>query len=130
MHKVEKKNYGYRLTLTGSISRDEMAVWVADSKRALADAPASFGVLVDMRGLQPLEADTKAVMEEGQRLYKMKGMTRSAVGVDSATLVLQFKRIAKETGIYEWERYFDASESADWEKAGVGWIEKEIDPEG
>jgi len=103
---------------------------VDESKKALTDAPASFGVLVDMRGLLPLEPETKAVMEEGQKLYKMKGMSRSAVGVDSATLVLQFKRIAKETGIYEWERYFDASEDAGWEKAGVDWIEREIDPEG
>jgi hypothetical protein len=42
---------------------------------------------------------------------------------------MQFRRIGKETGIYEWERYIDASSVADWEKIGIDWLSKGIDPD-
>ena len=38
-------------------------------------------------------------MNRVDKLFKEKGMTRSAVIVASAMLKMQFKRIAKETGI-------------------------------
>ncbi len=49
------------------------------------------------------------LMEEGQKEYKERGMTRSVVILDSAIMAMQFKRLAKDTGIYQWERYIDAS---------------------
>ena len=33
-----------------------------------------------------------------------------------------FKRLAKETGIYEWERYIDASSHPNWEEDAMKWI--------
>jgi hypothetical protein len=82
-----------------------------------------------MRNLKPLPPDAQASMEEGQKLYKQKGMERSVVILNSASLTMQFKRIAKETGIYEWERYVDASKTADWEKVGLDWVKKGVDPD-
>ncbi len=42
---------------------------------------------------------------------------------------MQFKRIAKETGIYEWERYINASATPNWEQAGADWLTKAADPD-
>lgn len=56
-------------------------------------------------------------------------MQRSAVVLSNAILTLQFKRIAKETGIYEWERYIDASKNPNWEEIATDWLEKAIDPD-
>ncbi len=56
-------------------------------------------------------------------------MVRSVVIVDSALTKMQFQRIAKQTGIHAWERYIDASSITDWEKVGIDWINKGIDPD-
>lgn len=129
MYKIEKKNYGYKLTFGGTIKADEMMAWVDDSKKKLVMAAKEFGVFVDMRTLKPLATDAQVHMQEGQKLYKKKGMVRSVVIIDSAVTKMQFVRIAKETGIYAWERYIDASSVADWEKVGIDWITKGIDPD-
>ncbi len=129
MYKIDKKDYGYLLTFSGMINLDEMSKWVEDSKKALIGAPLSFGVVIDMRDLKPIAEDVKKKMEEGQKLYKQKGMVRSAVILNSAVLTLQFKRIAQKSGIYKTERYVNASKVSDWEKVASDWVKNEIDPD-
>ena len=129
MYKIEKKNYGYKLIFDANINLPEMSDWVEDARKNLVDAKNEFGVFVDMRGLRPLSIDSQSKMQEGQILFKEKGMIRSVVIVASATIKMQFQRIAKETGIYEWERYIDSSSSKDWEEIGINWISKGIDPD-
>ena len=82
-----------------------------------------------MRELKPLPEDSQKHMEEGQKIYKAKGMSRSAVAVNGAATKMQFKRIAKESGIYEWERYIDAASTPAWENIGVDWIKSSVDPD-
>jgi hypothetical protein len=79
--------------------------------------------------LKPLNPEAQKMMEEGQKLYKSKGMQRSVVIVESVTISMQFKRIAKQTGIYDWERYISAQESPNWENLGLRWIRNSIDPD-
>ena len=107
----------------------EMKTWVDESKIQLKNAPSDFGVFVDMRTLKPLLPEVQAVMQEGQKLYKGKDMSRSVVILASALVTLQFKRIAQESGIYDWERYIDSSTVADWQAQGTGWIQDKIDPD-
>lgn len=129
MYKLESKTFGYALTFSGYITREEMEAWVQESRTALSRGSTRFGVLVDMRGLKPLPAPVKAVMEEGQRLYKAAGMTRSAVILDSHLIAMQFKSIAKETGIYEWERYLSTADQPNWETLAMHWIRSGTDPD-
>lgn len=129
MHKIEKKSYGYKLTFGDLISLDEMNAWVEDSRKALVGQSGKFGVFVDMRTLKPLAPEAQAAMVEGQKLYKEKGMERSVVILSNALLTMQFKRLAKDSGIYAWERYIDASASPDWEKKGEAWITAGTDPD-
>ncbi len=129
MNNIEVKNYGFKLVFTGQIKAEEMQEWVEKSKKKLLNSPREFGVLIDMRTLKPLAPETQAHMIEGQKLYKQKGLKRSAVVINSATTKIQFKRMAKDTGIYEWERYIDASTTPDWEKVGESWIKDSIDPD-
>jgi hypothetical protein len=42
---------------------------------------------------------------------------------------MQFKRIAKQTGIYAFERYLDASKTPGYEKIGIAWIQNGVDPD-
>jgi hypothetical protein len=82
-----------------------------------------------MRTLKPLQPDVQAILEEGQKLFKQKGMARSVVILANSVLTMQFKRIAKETGIYLWERYIDSNTNPKWEQTGIDWLAKGIDPD-
>jgi len=116
MYKIDKKEYGFYLVFADFIKMDEMQQWVKDSEKALTSSNGKFGVFIDMRSLKPILPDAQEYMQQGQKLYKHKGMLRSVVILASAITAMQFKRIAKETGIYEWERYIDASKTPNWEK--------------
>jgi hypothetical protein len=129
MYRIEKKPYGYKLTFSDFIKVDEMTKWVEDSKKELATAKGPFGIFVDMRELKTLTPESTKVMTEGQLLYKEKGLERSAVILENAIVTMQFKRIAKQSGIYAWERYINASAEKNCEKVGEDWITKAIDPD-
>lgn len=129
MYKIEKTDYGVKLTFDGFIKKDEMAKWVEESNQFINSLPSKFGVLVDMRDLKPLDHDTEMEMQRGQKLYKEKGMERSVVILANAVITMQFKRIARETGIYQWERYIDASKVPNWEEIGINWLVKGEDPD-
>jgi hypothetical protein len=129
MHKIEKTSYGVRLTFGGYIEKAEMEKWLAESQQALRSMSQPFGNLIDMRTLKPLPADATAVMEKGQALYKQAGMQRSSVILESQIVAMQFKRIAKSSGIYDFERYLAADATPDWEKKALDWITNGIDPD-
>jgi len=129
VYKIEKKPYGYRLTFADSISPDEMNAWVDESKKVLVTSPTKFGIFVDMRTLRPLANEARHIMENGQKLYKQNGMERSVVILSSNLTKIQFKNIARDTGIYAFERYIDASSEPGWEQIGIKWITEGIDPD-
>lgn len=129
MYKIEKTGYGVKMTFDGFVTAEEMAQWLAESKKRIPSLGTQFGVFVDMRTLKPLATDSQAVMQEGQKLYKQAGMRRSVVILNNAVTTIQFKRIAKDTGIYEWERYINAAATPEWEQAGVNWLTRAVDPD-
>lgn len=128
MHKIERKASGYLLTFGGVMSAEEMKEWVAESRRALESEKGGFCVIVDMRTLAPIGADVQGIMISGQQLYKASGMTRSSVIVNNAITAIQFQRLARESGIYAWERYFDGAAPGCFE-AAIAWGRDAIDPD-
>ncbi|MBN2724618.1 MAG: hypothetical protein JXR95_11155 [Deltaproteobacteria bacterium] len=130
MFKIEKQSYGYLLHFSGNITDDEMKKWVSESEKILKTVKnKKFGIFVDMRDLKPLSPSAKEIMVSGQAIYKTAGMERSVVVVKSAVLKLQFKRIAKESGIDKWERYISSDENPDWQKLGEEWLVSGKDPD-
>ena len=100
MYQIEKKPYGYKLAFEGFILPGEMKRRVAASRTAWAGAPSSAGVLIGMRTLKPLCAESQVPMRDGQKLYKARGMTRSAAVLNNVVTRMQFQRIGKSTGIF------------------------------
>jgi len=130
MYKIEKRPSGYILTFSGAINSTEMQNWYNDSKSTLANETSnSFGVIIDMKELQPISQETQAIMVAGQGLYKQKGMKRSAVILASTAIKMQFKKLAQESGIYATERYIDASSYSNPIDIAVKWVKDEIDPD-
>jgi hypothetical protein len=56
-------------------------------------------------------------------------MKRSVVIVNEQKTKDQFIQIAKNSGIYKWERYISSEENPYWEEAGMNWLLHEIDPD-
>jgi hypothetical protein len=129
MYKIEKRLSGFLLTFSGSIQREEMNRWLEESKGQLASTVGSFGVIIDMRSLAPLSGETQEVMVEGQGMYRKKGMQRSAVILANAVVTQQFRRLALNSGIAQFERYIDASQHPDWSAAAIRWVRDGISPE-
>jgi hypothetical protein len=130
MYNIARQGYGFQITFGGKIDLEEMNRWREDSRKVLAGAPRSFGVLIDMRDLRPgdLAANAQPVMVEGQQMYRKAGMERSCVILQSATVTMQFQRLAHESGIDAYERYINAAAHPDWHTEALAWIEKKIDP--
>jgi hypothetical protein len=130
MHRISKEHYGYQLTFGGEIDLNEITHWREESRTALVGAPKSFGVLIDMRGLGPggLKPDAQPVMVDGQSLYRKAGMVRSCVILQSATVTMQFQRLAKASGIDSYERYINAAAHPDWQAKAVAWLENKTEP--
>lgn len=131
MYNISRQAYGFQITFGGTIDLKEMNNWREESRKALTVAPKSFGVLIDMRNLRPgdLAANAQPVMVEGQQMYRKAGMQRSCVILQSATVTMQFQRLAHESGIDAYERYVNAAAHTDWLTRALAWIEKKIDPD-
>ena len=129
MYNIERKSSGYLLTFSGFIQKDEMVRWRDESKQILSGETAQhFGVIIDMRELKPLPPDAQEVMVKGQQLFKEKGMERSAVVLSNSVTTMQFRRLAKESGIDAFERYIDASVTPNWTDAAVAWVKDATEP--
>jgi len=112
------------------IDENEMQRWYNDSKITLmSETSSSFGVVIDMKDLSPLSLEASNVMKLGQKMYKDKGMKRSAVILNSPQVTKQFKNIAIQSGIYATERYIDASTTTNPVGKAVDWVKDSIDPD-
>jgi hypothetical protein len=129
MYRIETAPFGFRITIGGRVTLEEATEHLMESRQLLRVCAKPFGVLVDIRTLQPLADDVQAIIDETQRLYQRGGLERSAVVLDSAIMTMQFQRIAKDTGVYTHERYVDASKTPTWEQVALAWIRHGIDPD-
>lgn len=130
MFKIERRPSGYILTLSGTITPDEMQHFHNDSEKTLStEIATSFGVIIDMKNLQPLSHESNQILIAAQQLYKQKGMKRSAVILNSQDVCNQLKNIAIQSGIYATERYIDASQNHNAASLAVAWVKEGIDPD-
>lgn len=129
MWKISKQSFGFVLTFASPMSVQEMQEWVAESKRVLSEPlPSEWGVVVDMRELSALTAEAQKLMQTGQALYKQAGMKRSAVAVRDAVTAMQFRRLARNSGIDQWERYINVQQVAQWQSAAKRWVVEGTEP--
>lgn len=129
MWKISAQSFGFVLTFSGRIEPDEMREWVMEAHRQLkGPMPANWGVIVDMRELEPLSPASQAVMVEGQKAFKQRGMLRSAVALKDAVTTIQFRRLARESGIDAWERYLNVQQVSAWQAAAKQWVTSGTEP--
>jgi len=129
MYNIEVTEFGYKLTFGNIVSGEEMKRWWEESVVTLADGPDRFHVFVDMRQLETMSRHAQKRLEDGQRHYKNQGMVRSVVILSRPIIKRQLEILAKASGIYEWERYIDASATPDWKEKAMAWLDSATEPE-
>ncbi len=131
MYKIEETKFGIQLTFSDLIKQEEMQRWKDESVALLKKYRGKkFAVLIDMRAFKPLPAESQAIMTSGQQLYREGGMHRSCVVLADPTVSMQFKRLAKASGIYEFERYIDVKTYPQtWNQVAVKWLTEGVDPD-
>jgi hypothetical protein len=125
---VETTAYGFRTTVTGWVTAPELAEWHADCQRVVSTLAPGFCQLVDLRLAKPLPPESAQLVADFMRYLRLKGLRRSAVVVESAVARMQVVRLAKQTGLDAFERYFSAAEEPQWEQRALAWLEKGEDP--
>lgn len=129
MYKIESTDIGFKLTFAGSISKSDMQAWFEESRAALRGCKKPFGVIIDMRDLELLPPDVQAEIVKGQSIYRNSGLERSALILRDPIVAIQLMRLAKKSGVYKYERYFDASNDEQWELHAQQWVRSGIDPD-
>jgi len=119
---------GFQIVFAGEVTTRELLAWLEDVRRHIVAPPKNFGLLLDLRSLAPLSPSATRVLAKGLRLCQERGLGRTAVVVLSRSTQLEFTRLAKESGIYQWERYLSVEDTPDWHGRGVAWISQGIDP--
>ena len=128
MYKIEKTDLGFQLTFGGNMTEAELEAWYKETTWILTGMHHPFGVIIDMRTLAPLPAEAQKVMVKGQSMYRRCGMQRSCVILEDPITTIQFMRLAKQSGIFKYERYIDASVNQDWRQAAQNWVRDAVAP--
>jgi hypothetical protein len=129
MYKIELTGIGFKLTFGGTVTEQDLKPWFEESKTALMTCKKPFGVIVDMRNLKLLSPAVQAEIVKGQILYRDNGLQRSAVILSDPIVTIQFRRLAKKSRIYKYERFIDASSDPHWQKHAEEWVRSGIDPD-
>ena len=128
MYKIAKTALGFDLTFGGVMTKAELEKWYEESEQVLSGQYGPFGVIIDMRTLTPLPTEAQAVMVKGQSMYHRRGMQRSCVILQDAITTIQFMRLARQSGIFKYERYIDASTHRDWLAEARNWVAHAVAP--
>lgn len=127
MYKIEKKNYGIKLTFSGFLREAEMLSWQSEVLNLLKKFPEPFGVLIDMREMDAMPAKSQEVVKRTQRIFKSR-VIRSVTVTNSVITDIQSKRIGNASGVNDTKRFINSMDVADWEAQAIAWVEKGIEP--
>lgn len=128
MYKIERQNYGVKLTFEGFIAPDEMQAYKDEFKLMLDLLPPQFALFADMRAMKPLPAESQAILSSHPE-WTVNRITRSATVLDSALIKMQSRRLVKEWKQDELKRYIDASQHPNWEQMAIDWVANGVEPE-
>ncbi len=122
MYRISKTEYGFEFTLLGFIEEGEMRSIKRETEILLAGRERKFAVLVDMTMIKSLPIESRKIMIEMQKKMVRCGMSRSALILENRIISMQFKKLARESGIDSRELHINASKCPNWKKTAMAWI--------
>jgi hypothetical protein len=129
MWKISRQSFGFVLTFSDKPDVAELTEWLQESRRQLSLAlPDGWGLVVDMREMKPLGSGAQRVMTDGQKYYKERGMVRVAVVLNDPIAVLQFRRLARVSGVDKLERFISVAATPNWQVTAKRWVADGLEP--
>ncbi len=132
MYSIQVTGFGLKLRTEGSLTDAEGDDWVKLYLQKLDEVVRRgkpFGQYVDMRGAKLLPPDFQKKLTVTMAKFKESGGARSVVIMDTSTGAMQIRRLARESGVYSYERYLDAETTPNFERVGLAWIIDGKDPD-
>ena len=129
MYTMERTTYGLYIEVRDTLSKVDAEQWVEDLKAAITDINGEFSVFSDLRRVLLLSPESKDAVQTGEMYARKHGLVRSVIILNDEITVQQLRGIARLSGVYEWERYIDASAVGNWEQIGLDWVIHGIDPD-
>jgi len=127
MYHVRQRDFGYILTLSGTVSPHELKGWYQSSRNHLKGRRGQFGVLVDARRCEPLSKVAQFWLLRGQHACEEAGLARAAVLVDSKAQDGYWPGLMTVDNPAHRVRFIDAIDQYPRVRA-LSWILKQIEP--
>lgn len=127
--RLEVTHFGLRSTVWDPLTVQEERSWLAGIKEQVPTLETFYGQLIDLRGRGVGGLSDPSIVVDAMHYVLAHGLLRSAVVVADPLIAMHVKRLSWDSGVYEWERYIDASVEPDWERLAVEWIDHGIDPD-
>lgn len=127
MYHIRQRDFGYMLTLTGTVDATELKSWYDASHDHLREREGPFGVLVDARRCHPLSKVARFWLLRGQQTCEEAGLARAAVLVDSTSQDGYWPGLMAVARRDPRVRFIDAARRYPRVRA-LSWILKQVDP--
>jgi hypothetical protein len=127
MYHVQQRDFGYILTLSGTVGPQELKGWYRTSCNHLKGRCGPFGVLVDARQCHPLPKVARFWLLRGQQACEEAGLARAAVLVDSAAQEGYWPGLMSVDNPAHRVRFIDAVRRYPRVRA-LSWILKQVEP--
>lgn len=129
MYRIDKTEYGTRVTFGGRLTADEVRRFSVEIVRIREERKGPRSVVMDLRSLLPPEPDVIELLNGTFQGSKETGLKRAAVIVNSPVVKGQAVQIAFVAQLADDTRYIDASKNPDWEARSVDWALNGIEPD-
>ena len=128
MYKIEKADYGFRITASGDMDLFESERLTLDLLDTLSAHDRQFSLLIDIRRLTPFAPEVLPNILKTHVMCKRMSMRRAAIIIDSPELRSQGKYISSSVKSASGDRFIVASEVENWEKKALDWVMNSIEP--
>lgn len=128
MQKIEKTDFGFRIINTGQLNLTDAEAFKFMVLEALSSHSSSFSLIVDLRGLIPLEPKVIEVVKEIMKTRTRMSLVRAAIIVSSPVIKAQHRQMSFDTRTTQFDRTIDASKYPDWEERALAWVRDGVEP--
>ena len=120
--KVEKKDYGLKIVIKGSLNEEEMKELFSEAGVLITESGNKFSVLVDAKEQVPIEKNARDLLAITHMMFYKLGMKKLAVIYSNSELTNLYKEHAIANDVEQFERYLDFSADPDALIKGEEWL--------
>ena len=129
MYRIEDRNYGLRMYLSGFMRAEEMEDWLRESENAVSLNSVKIGILIDMTGQYPILNHNLDCIRRGLDHFVKMGVGRTAVVLGDTVNTIKLELISRKDQEIPREYFIDASTEPEWEQKALEWIVNGIVPD-